>query len=274
VSFTVYKSQGGKPIWKGTATTDGSGFAWIDAEGRWNLEPGNYLVVQDGQNTKDLVIEGFTFDVFNVTNGQLSGTAPEPYGRNVWVGIGWENDGWSMDVTTDGTGAWIADFGAPVPSNYHWVAAQIFDTDGDASELRPASQIIFLRPRCGDTYTVQANTPLELRYGSWVAIGEDLAQQNADLLTVELALNGEIVTGEKQPVVPSSEIPCGTPREDAYGVFYVAEVGPLTSGTYHAEATWSFDQAVTDGYDADGDGVPEWYGPGEIFTREFTIIVK
>jgi len=137
VNFTVYKARDKKPIWKGTATTDGSGFAWIDAEGRWNLEPGNYLVVKDGQNTKDLVIEGFTFDVFNLSNGQLSGTAPS--GRNVWVGIGWQDqDAWTMNVTTDETtGSWIADFEKPVPGNYWWVAAQIFDDDGDASELRP-----------------------------------------------------------------------------------------------------------------------------------------
>ena len=53
------------------------------------------------------------------------------------MGIGWENDSWSMDVATDGTGVWFADFGQPVPSDYWWVAAQIFDEDGDASELRP-----------------------------------------------------------------------------------------------------------------------------------------
>jgi len=141
INFTVYKAQYGKPIWKGTATTDGSGFAWIDAEGRWDLEPGNYLFVRDGSNSKGLVIEGFTFDVFNLTNGQLSGTAPEPYGRNVWVGIGFENDVWDMEVATDEAGAWFADFGQPVPSDYQWVAAQIFDDDGDASELRPLSII-------------------------------------------------------------------------------------------------------------------------------------
>jgi len=275
LSFTVYQGQGEKPIWKGTATTDDSGFAWIDAEGRWDLEPGVYLVVKDGSNSKDLVIEGFTFDIFDAANGQLSGTAPEPDGRNVWVGVGWEGDGWSMDITTDENGAWFADFGSPVPTDYQWVAAQIFDDDGDASELRPASQIIFLRPACGDTYTVQAGSALELRYGSWVAIGEELANQNADHLTVELVLNGEMVVGEKQPVVPRSEIPCGTPIvEDAYGVYYLADVGPLSPGTYIATVTWSFDEAVTDGYDANGDGVPEWYGPGVVGApREFTIIV-
>ena len=138
LDFAVYASQGGALIWEGTtAATDGSGFVWVDAEGRWDLEPGNYLVVSDGTFTKDLVIEGFTFDVFDLTQGLLQGTAPGQEGRHGWVGIGLENDGWSMDVYTDSAGNWAAAFDAPVPSDYQWVAAQIFDDDGDASELRP-----------------------------------------------------------------------------------------------------------------------------------------
>jgi hypothetical protein len=137
VNYYVYKGQGQKLISKGAATTDNSGFVWIDPIG-WNLEPGNYLVVKDGPNTKALIVEGFTFDVFNLSNGQLSGTAPEPYGRKVWVGIGWDNNGWSADVFTDGEGNWSAGYGAPIANGFGWVAAQIFDGDGDATELRPA----------------------------------------------------------------------------------------------------------------------------------------
>jgi hypothetical protein len=143
LTFWVYEAEGGQLLRhpENTWQLDGSGYVTI---GMWELAeyidlvPGNYLVVSDGTITRKLVLEAFSFDIFDLTNGQLSGTAPEPFGRAVWVGIGWENDGWSMDVTTDGTGAWMADFGQPVPSDYQWVAAQIFDDDGDASEVRPA----------------------------------------------------------------------------------------------------------------------------------------
>lgn len=135
--FTLYEAQGKKPMWRGIATTDGSGFAWVESRG-WDLEPGNYLVVKNKSATKDLVIEDFTFDMFDLTQGLLQGTAPGQEGRRVWVGIGFENDSWSMDVNTDAAGSWFADFGQPVPSDYQWVAAQIFDDDGDASELRPS----------------------------------------------------------------------------------------------------------------------------------------
>jgi hypothetical protein len=238
-----------------------------------DLVPGNYLIISDGKTTREIVLEALTFDLFDTTLGLLQGTAPEPFGRRVWAGIGWENDGWSMDVTTDGTGSWVADFGAPVPSDYQWVAAQIFDDDGDASELRPASQIIFLRPRCGMTYTAQPNVPLEIRYGSWLALGEELAMQNARHLTVNLVLDGAPVTGIQQPVVPGSEIPCGA-SADAYGVFYIAQVSPLSPGTHTASVTWIFDQEVTDGGDSDGDGVPDVFGPGVVATFEFTIIAQ
>lgn len=158
LDFTVYEAQGGKPIWKGTVTTDRSGFAWIDSEGRWNLEPGNYLVVKDGSNTKDLIIEGFTFDVFDVSLGFLQGTAPEPFGRAVSVGIGcWQRDDLTMEVTTNENGAWVADFGAPVPHDFGCVYAQIYDSDGDASELRP-DRIVDLWV---SAYTYD--------YGTWVA---------------------------------------------------------------------------------------------------------
>ena len=276
LTFWVYESEGGELLRhpEGTWPLDDSGYVTV---GMWELEeyidlvPGNYVVVSDGEVTKELTLEDFTFDVFDLANGHLQGTAPEPFDRPVWVGIGFENDAWTMDITTGGDGSWLADFGQPVPGDYQWVAAQVFDDDGDASELRPASQVIFLRPSCGDTYNVQANIPLELRYGSWAAIGESLAIQNAEHLTVNLVLDGEPVAGVQQPVIPASEFPCGSPPEDAYGVYYVAQVDALSPGTYVAEVTWIFDEAVTDGYDADGNGEPDWY-EGE-FTREFTIVV-
>ena len=86
-------------------------------------------------------------------------------------------------------------------------------------------------------------------------------------------LDGESVAGVQQPVVPGSAIPCGA-SADVYFVFYVTQVGPLSAGTHVASVTWIFDEQVTDGYDANGDGAPELYGPGEVSTREFTIIAQ
>jgi hypothetical protein len=276
LSYSIYDAEGGTLVANGTFSSDVNGYGGLDFEDHgWDLEPGNHLVITDGTTQKELTIEGFTFDTFDLTNGQLSGTAPGGEGREVWAGVGFpDQPAWMMTVGVNEAGAWFVDFGAPVPGNYKWVAAEIFDADGDASELRPASQIVFLRPSCGSTYTVEAGSLVEIRYGSWIAIGEELALQNAEHLTVDLVLNGETLIGTQQPVVPRSEIPCGSPSDNAYGVFYVTQLGPLSPGTYVAKVTWILDEPVTDGYDADGDGEPDWYGPGEVFTHEFTINVQ
>jgi hypothetical protein len=127
---------------------------------------------------------------------------------------------------------------------------------------------------CGATYTVPADTPLELHYGAWGAVGKDLAKQNAQHLAINLLLDGEPVHGVQQPVVPFSNIPCGSPEPEFYGVFYKAYVGPLRAGTHTASVTFILDEQVTDGYDSDHDGEPDLYGPGEVTTHEFTIVAE
>jgi hypothetical protein len=104
-----------------------------------DIVPGNYVVVSDGTSTRDIVLEALTFDVFDTSVGLLRGTAPEPFGRTVSVGIGcWARDDLTMDVTTDENGAWTAEFGAPVPNDFGCVFAWVYDENGDVSEARPA----------------------------------------------------------------------------------------------------------------------------------------
>jgi len=142
LDLSIYESEGGSLVWNQGWTADVNGFAWIESDVHGvDLEPGSYLVVSDGITTKELVIEGFTFDTFDLTTGILQGTVPGFTDRLVWVGIGIEGSTWVMAVNTDEYGDWVADFGMPVPLDYYWVAAQIFDGDGDASELRPATVI-------------------------------------------------------------------------------------------------------------------------------------
>lgn len=143
------------------------------------------------------------------------------------------------------------------------------------SEQAQSSQVLFLRQRCGDSYTVQADKPLEIRYGAWGAIGEELAKQNAQHLVVNLILDGKPVSGIQQPVAPfASTIPCGSPPNDTYGVFYIAKIDSLSVGEHTASVTFILNEQVTDGYDSDDDGKPDVYGPGEVFTHQFTIVAK
>ena len=161
----------------------------------------------------------------------------------------------------------------------HYTAAQkdlgTAPTSTAVPTLQPSASpsIVFLRLRCDTTYTVQAGTPLEIHYGAWLAVDKEKAVQNAQHLSVRLVIDGEVVEGVQQPVVAGSEIPC-VALEGLYGVYFSANLDSLSKGTHVVTATWIFDEQVTDGYDANGDGTPDNYGPGEIATEEYMIIVE
>ena len=136
LDYWIYNAPAGNLLMgSGTMPTDGNGTVTTWVGNRVNLQPGQYIVVADSSQEKTLVLEDLTFDLFDITNGHLEGTAPAPDGRDVWTGIGFENNMWDKSVTTE-NGNWSVDFGQAVPS-FAWVAAQIFDEDGDASEVRP-----------------------------------------------------------------------------------------------------------------------------------------
>lgn len=145
LQFQIYDGPGGNLLLKSkTAETDSSGAVTHWVGDKMDIVPGNYVVVSDGNTTRDMVVEALTFDLFDTSLGVLQGTAPEPFGRTVSVGIGcWQRDDLTKDVTTDENGAWIVDFGVPVPNDFGCVFAWVYEADGDISEARPA-QIIGL----------------------------------------------------------------------------------------------------------------------------------
>ena len=123
-------------------TTDEDGSAWFDF---WEKElyPWNYVEVTDGPNTKGLIIQPLTLDLFDPEAEIIAGTAsPGALVRaDVWVD---ESDNASLEVTTDTDGNWVADFSTFEPDGYDvnpdaWYAAFIIDGDGDATmaELTP-----------------------------------------------------------------------------------------------------------------------------------------
>ena len=125
-----------------TALADSSGTITHWVGDQIDLAPGNYLIVTDGKKTREIVLEALTFDLLDTRVGTLKGTAPEPFGRKVTVGIGcWQRDDLGMDTTTDENGNWIVDFGAPVPNDFGCVFAWVYDEDGDVSEVRPVEII-------------------------------------------------------------------------------------------------------------------------------------
>lgn len=148
-------------------------------------------------------------------------------------------------------------------------------TSSPMSTPQPSStpQIVFLRSGCGTMYHIQVGTPLEIQYGAWLAVGKEQTVQNAQHLSVRLVIDGVTVDGIQQPIVAGSEIPCVV-LKGLFGVYFRTQVEPLSKGTHVVKVTWIFDEQVTDGYDSNGDGSPDMYGPGEIAIEEYMIIVE
>ena len=137
VAFSIYDAPQGTLLWGPVVkTVDQDGLAFVDWwEHGLDLVPGNYLVASN----RDIVLEPITFDLLDLMSGHMQGTAPSgPDGRLVWIALGFVDWLWSTEVMADAEGNWSAEFGGPVPLNFEWVAAQVFDEDGDASEVRPS----------------------------------------------------------------------------------------------------------------------------------------
>jgi hypothetical protein len=118
---------------------------------------------------------------------------------------------------------------------------------------------------------VPGDTPIVLRFG-WET---DTREQVADFLSsVELvvSLDGELVpdAGEYW-----SEIEESGDRdqngEANYQTFWLFPVGVLTSGTHQVESELRFQRPVTDGFDSDGDGVPDEYSEPIRFSLQIVV---
>lgn len=130
----------------------------------------------------------------------------------------------------------------------------------------PAPQVLFVRPKCGTSYTIEANRTIELRYGTWGAANVELAQQNAQHMSVRLTVDGQPVAGGVQSrIVPTTDFPCN-PTGSGFGLYYIVQLRGLSAGEHHGSFVVSFDVAVTDGW--------SWYGPGDVVTYDFTIIAQ
>jgi hypothetical protein len=144
ISFTIYDSPGGSLLWgPEVKVTNEAGESFLNAsEHGLDLVPGNYIAVTAAGVTKDLTLEAITFDILDLASGHMSGTAPSPSGRAVWVGVRLPDDSfWGELVSTDADGNWSAEFGGPIPQDYKAAGAHIFDSDRDATEANP-SQVL------------------------------------------------------------------------------------------------------------------------------------
>jgi hypothetical protein len=149
-----------------------------------------------------------------------------------------------------------------------------------AQFLAPTPQSVYLPNFCElDQFknTAKAGTPIDLYYDGWGALGYKLTEENREHIKNKLLLDGQSVSGKQQKAVPSDEIPCGYNMPDKYdGIywsFYKTTLDPLSVGEHDLLVIQIIDAQFTDGFDSDGDGQEDYYGPGSK-TFEYSIIVE
>lgn len=125
----------------------------------------------------------------------------------------------------------------------------------------PVPQPILLRRPCGRDYVVRAGEPLQIFYGGWGVLGQELADQWA----TSLVIDGQTVTGKMQ--APALELPhnCRPSRyADTFWIYSMTLLPGLEPGVHDVTVTFSSLRPLPDG------SGPVW-GPGEMLENTFHI---
>jgi len=131
----------------------------------------------------------------------------------------------------------------------------------------PKPQIILLRgvQGCAHEQKVNAHNPIQLHYGVWGSVGKAFAEASWDLLDITLTIDGEEISGVKQPVAADLTNHCGTDADSIYWMFYTTDINGIPPGIHDLEVTY-----ITNEVFEDGSG--QTFGPGVILTNSFTLI--
>lgn len=123
-----------------------------------------------------------------------------------------------------------------------------------------AGDTAYLSPVCNCKITVGVDQPVLFRWG-WEAATRDLAESNAQAMTMELVVDGQAV-----PQIDSYRQEAQPSVRGYWVVVWEVPVGRLALGTHRVELRATSAEAISDGFDTDENGQPDTYGPGEIFS--------
>ena len=140
IDIAIYASEaeGAELLWSGQVEIfeDFITVVGRDTHGL-DLVDGNYLVISDGLNSKEVILRQISVTIFDPDNEIMAGYAPA--GSEVWAAAGpqeWQER--LMAMADSETGWWWADYktiGFDILEEYRgWSSAAIYDEDGDANE--------------------------------------------------------------------------------------------------------------------------------------------
>jgi len=117
-------------------TIEGDGSFWIglDPGGEFDLEPGQYVILDDGVTTKTLLIQEVYFDSINQTTDIAAGRGPASWPYDVTVYIEAEGNEGVDQTTINASGGWTADFAGDIGydiQEFQGARVEVSDDDGD-----------------------------------------------------------------------------------------------------------------------------------------------
>ncbi len=151
-------------------------------------------------------------------------------------------------------------------TNYAGLVAWSNDTAGlqatfDNYSVCPLTEMYPMPVYVGleDTVSMPAGQPVMLHMG-WLATSRSLAKQFVDVAEFTLTIDGKEYTGFQEYWGQAMPYPGG------YGVEWNLPLDTLPSGLHRIEYKLSLSAQITDGFDLDGNGKLDQYGPGVIYT--------
>lgn len=124
-----------------------------------------------------------------------------------------------------------------------------------------------VNPMLNNTVTWKSGQAAMLSW-TWLAAEEGLTRSFADQVLTTVRLDGTAYTGLKEYWSKPVRLP------DGYGAHWSLPLPALAAGTHRVEFSVVAPKAISDGFDGDGDGSRDMYGPGEVFRGWVEIQVE
>jgi hypothetical protein len=122
----------------------------------------------------------------------------------------------------------------------------------------PAGEPFYIFPFCNCEHEVPSGMVPTLRW-AWVTATEAYLQDYIDALRITVSIDGEAHAGLEGywgEMLYSGE-------DGGFKSVWIYPLPALSSGFHDVETSLWLDHGLTDGFDMDGDGQPDMYGPGQ-----------
>ncbi len=284
VTIALFETKDGDLIWESEPRpTNGGGyhFSHYNTLGCHFLEPGNYLTVTDDhtETVRDIVVEELEITHHDSEAAIVSGTARP----GAMLTIGTHNqDGWiELEVTADGSGNWTADFAGAGSTRIEGSStAWVYEADGDAiyyhypvyPTARHYSETVRIYPwRDGSEATVCPGQSVWVRWG-WMASTAEYAQDMLNALDEHVVWLDNIPVFETVGEINQIWSPIidvftwwGGTLTQSYITMWEYELIDLEPGAHAWTTHTHLSETITDGFDSNGDGELDTWGPGDWF---------